>query len=240
MTRGGVMTLDSMKYLPCSCPVCSKTTVKELLERDHLERTRQLSVHNLFILKEELEACKEAIAEGRLWDLVEERSMAHPRLREAFLEFAGLSSELALGTPPLKDRGLFVRSASDLGRPEVVTAQRRLAGAMLRSSMRAMVGPGEEKSGKRNRGTSGADFYKVHPVFGPYPTELEYHYPLGQTETGAMVPQITMDVGKKRLYALGYRKVQVVGAGPGKRKVRSRRTRRGVSLSPRSASAPLR
>jgi 7-cyano-7-deazaguanine tRNA-ribosyltransferase len=239
MTRGGVLALDSMKYLPCSCPVCSKTSAKELLELDHQERTRRLSVHNLFVLREELEACKEAITEGRLWDLVEERSMAHPRLREAFLEFAGLSSELSTGTPAFKDRGLFIRSASDLNRPEVLSAQKRLAGALVKGSGTALVWTSEEKIGRRPKGSKGADLYKVHPIFGAYPVELEFSYPLGQTEAGAMMPKYTLDSGRKRLRALGYGKIKTedVNAGARRKKLRSRRSRRGASPSPRSPSA---
>jgi 7-cyano-7-deazaguanine tRNA-ribosyltransferase len=237
MTRGGVLTLKSMKYLPCSCPVCTKTSVMELLELDHPQRTRQLSIHNLFILKDELQACKEAIVEGRLWDIVEERSMAHPRLREAFLEFAGLSSELTLGTPALKERGLFVRSASDLSRPEILSAQRRLADAIERSSRSARVGIGEGEGRKGSQMGKGGDLYKVHPIFGPFPAELEFHYPLGQTEVGDMVPQFSLEAGKKQLRALGYRKVTIAGGSSGKKKVRSRRSRRGASPSLRSSSA---
>jgi len=233
MTRGGVMTLESMKYLPCSCPVCAKTTVKDLIEMGHVERTHWLSVHNLFTLREELEACKEAIVEGRLWDLVEERSMAHPRLREAFLEFAGLSSELSVGTPALKDRGLFIRSAGDLSRPEVLSAQKRLSDAMVRNSPTAVLGTSEGQMGKRRQSPKGVDVYKVHPIFGPFPAELEFHYPLGQTETGTMVPQFTHESAEKRLRAAGYRKVENADASRRESKVRSRRNRRGASPSPR-------
>jgi 7-cyano-7-deazaguanine tRNA-ribosyltransferase len=237
MTNGGVMTLKSMRYLPCSCPVCTKTTARELLELDHSERTRRLSAHNLFVLREELEACKEAMAEGRLWDLVQERSMAHPRLRDAFLELAGLSKDLSLGTPALKDRGLFIRSASDLSRPEVLGAQKRLLDAMVRSSSKAVVGSNDIQTGKRRGGSGGVDVYKVHPILGPYPAELEFHYPFGQTEVGTMVPKVTVEEGKKRLRALGYRGVVDAGAIRRRPRVRSRRSRRGASPSPRSSSA---
>jgi 7-cyano-7-deazaguanine tRNA-ribosyltransferase len=236
MTRGGVLTLGSMKYLPCSCPVCARTTVKELVELDHPERTRRLSVHNLYTLREELEACKEAIAEGRLWDLVEEGSMAHPRLREAFLELAGLSSELTLGTPALKERGLFIRSASDLTRPEVLGAQRRLSEAVSRGSGTAVVTSTAGQIGRRSPASKGFDTYKVHPIFGPYPAELEFHYPLGQTEVGSMVPLITPEEARKRLRAMGYKAVRSGGSDVPKGRIRNRRTRRGASPSPRLSS----
>jgi 7-cyano-7-deazaguanine tRNA-ribosyltransferase len=229
MTRSGVATLQSMKYLPCSCPVCTRTSVKDLLELEHNERTKQLSTHNLYVLREELEACKEAISEGRLWDLVEERSMAHPRLREAFGELAKYSDELSAGTPALKEKGLFLRSEEDLGRPELRLAASRLSGDMKKTSARAYVQPrGAPRKGE-------GDFYGVHDFLGPYPAELEFQYPLSQTESGAVGPAFTDRDAVKTLSREGY-KVVVLKKVTSKR-VRSRRSRRGASPSPRSPSA---
>jgi 7-cyano-7-deazaguanine tRNA-ribosyltransferase len=229
MTRSGVLTLRSMKYLPCSCPACARTSVRELLELGDHERTRALSLHNLHVLREEMAGCKEAIAEGRLWDLVEERSMAHPRLRDAFARMARYSKELEVGTPALKDRGLFVRSELDLARPEIAIARRMLAGAMRRSSRTARVAGGG--GGEATRG--GEDVYGVHPVLGPFPVELRFQYPFGQTEASEGVGGQEADPGALR--SLGYSRVRVPRARQGR--PRSRRTRRGASPSPRSSSA---
>jgi len=236
MSRSGVMTLKSMKYLPCSCPVCTKTSVKELLELDDRERTRQLSMHNLYVLREELEACKEAIVEGRLWDLVEEKSMAHPRLREAFLEMAKFSEDLIPGTPALKERGLFVRSAGDLMRPELIAAQRRLTQVHRRDSAVAVISSDAKSGAARGQGT-GEDLYRVHPVLGPYPVELEYQYPFSQTEIGEMVPLLTPSESLRRIRKLGYRAVKASNAETLKKRVRNTRTRRGASPSPPTSSA---
>ena len=168
MTRSGILTLRSMKYLPCSCPACARTTVKELLEMQHAERTKALSTHNLHLLKEEIDGCKEAVVEGRLWDLVEERSMAHPRLREAFVRAASYADDFAVGTPVMKDRGLFVRSELDLRRPELSAARARLRGVA------GQAGPRQ-----------------THPVLGRYPSALEFVYPFSQTEVAeGVVPAV--------------------------------------------------
>jgi 7-cyano-7-deazaguanine tRNA-ribosyltransferase len=232
------MTLKSMKYLPCSCVVCSKTSVKELLELGHDERTKLLSVHNLFVLKEELEACKEATSEGRLWDLVEERSMAHPRLREAFLEMAKYSEDLSTGTPALKERGLFVRSAVDLRRPELLSAENRLSRAVRRNSRNARLTTNDLiRRGSEFGEAEDGDIFVEHPVFGPVPVELEFQYPFSQTEVGAMVPHVTLQESKRRLERLGYRKVLLEADLDQEGKVRSRRTPWGASPSPPSSSA---
>ena len=238
MSRSGVMTLKSMKYLPCSCPICTKTSVKGLLELDHQERTRQLSMHNLYVLREELEACKEAIAEGRLWDLVEERSMAHPRLREAFLEMAKFSEDMIPGTPALKERGLFVRSAGDLMRPELIAAQRRLSRVSRRDSSVAVIVKDADRPRAQRPKARAVDAYRNHPILGPFPVELEYHYPFSQTEIGDMVPLLTQSESLKRIRKLGYRKVKTeVEENRPRTRVRSTRTRRGASPSPPSFSA---
>jgi 7-cyano-7-deazaguanine tRNA-ribosyltransferase len=238
MSRSGVITLKSMKYLPCSCAVCSRTGVKELLELDHIERSRRLSVHNLYILKEELEACKEAISEGRLWDLVEERSMAHPRLREAFLEMTKFSEDLSLGTPVLKDRGLFVRSSGDLRRPELLSAERRLSWAMRRGSKSAYIVPAEGDRPNSKADSHGPDLYRIHSTLGPYPAELKFQYPFSQTEVGAMVPLVAPEESVRRLKRLGYTRVSVGReSGRLRRRVRSRLSRPGASPSPPSSSA---
>ncbi len=231
MTHGGVLTLKEMKYLPCSCPVCVRSSVRGLLELEHAERTRLLAVHNLHVLKEELEGCKEAICEGRLWDLVEERSMAHPRLREAFLELSRFSRDLAPGTPLMKDRGLFVRSLADLARPELLGANRRLRDAVRRSSPIARLETSEDhlRYGGRH---GGEDTYIEHPILGPYPAELQFEYPLSQTEVGTTVPFVTPEESKKRLRAMGYEKVKLGRRLDEGRRVRSRRNRRGASPSP--------
>jgi 7-cyano-7-deazaguanine tRNA-ribosyltransferase len=227
MSRSGVLTLQSMKHLPCSCAVCAKTSVRELLELDHQGRTRALSLHNLHVLREELEGCKEAIAEGRLWDLVEERSMTHPRLRDAFARLAEYSEDLEAGTPAMKERGLFVRSDLDLRRPELTMAARRLAGAARRSSKKAVIVEGHGRGSPRGD----ADAYVVHPQLGPVPAELSFQYPFSQTESALAQGGGDIAGAKRRLRELGYSSVSVSG------RVRSRRSRRGGSPSPRSSSA---
>jgi 7-cyano-7-deazaguanine tRNA-ribosyltransferase len=231
MTRSGVLALRSMKYLPCSCAACAATTVRELLEMGPQERTRALSLHNLSVLREEIEGCKEAVSEGRLWDLVEERSMAHPRLRDAFARMVKYSKDMEVGTPAIKDRGLFVRSTLDYARPELSIARSRLAGAVSRSSKSARVAPGP----KGDPAPPGEDAYGVHPILGPYPVELQFQYPFSQTESAEA--QSLPSEPEKALRAMGYARVSSQRLGGGRKAPRSRRSRRGASPSPPSSSA---
>ncbi len=250
MTERGVSRLETMKFLPCSCPVCNGTSIRGLAELGHPERTRSLSIHNLFVLKKEVEACKEAIAEGRLWDLVHEKGAAHPRLHEALAEFAKVTERLREGTPPLKDRGLFVRDSADLGRPELMEAKARLSGAMRRRSLTAVLAPDGEgvplAMSRRSAGRpEGVDLYKIHPCLGVYPAELEFVYPFTQSvvSSGSVAPDLRGAV--KQLRSMGYVRV-VVEREEATPKVRSRRKSRAPSpsapassLRPRSLRRPL-
>lgn len=235
MGKTGVTSISTMEFLPCSCQVCAGMTVKDLLELNHKDRTKQLAIHNLYMLREEVEACKEAIAEGRLWDLVEERSMVHPRLREAFVELIRNRDLLAEGTPLMKDKGLLVRSQEDLLRPELSAAQSKARTAVKRSSGKAiLVAKGARMP--RSRGPSGgADGYRFHPALGMYPAELDSTYPFGQATIaeglagGHGVREALAD-----LRGIGYSRVTTVGAARG---ARSRRNRSGASPSPPSSSA---
>ena len=254
MSHGGVLSLEMMKYLPCSCPVCMKTSVRDLQDIDTRERAKLIATHNLYALREEVEACKEAIAEGRLWDLVEEKSMAHPRLRDAFVELSKHRSMLVEGTPLLKDRGLMLRSEEDLERPELVSAKERLEGVLKRTSRNAVLLTSWDPiplGKKKMHGTVGSpgksDTYRIHPALGVYPAELDFVYPFTQFVTAAgMGDRMSIREAAARLRRLGYKSVKVSktrGRNPSRR-VTSRRTRRGASPSPRSSSprprSPLR
>ena len=247
MSHGGVLSLEMMKYLPCSCPVCARTSMKDLREVDERERAKLVATHNLYILREEVEACKEAISEGRLWDLVQEKSMAHPRLRDAFVELSKHRDLLVDGTPLLKDRGLMLRSDEDLERPELVSAGKRLRSVLKRTSRGAiLITPRDSVPvGRKGHGSAGApgrsDTYKIHPALGVYPAELDFVYPFTQFVTAAGIGgRMSIKEAAARLRKLGYVSVKVSRAGArGKipsRRVTSRRTRRGASLSPQSSS----
>ncbi|MEM0332968.1 MAG: tRNA guanosine(15) transglycosylase TgtA, partial [Candidatus Aenigmatarchaeota archaeon] len=76
-----------LEYLPCSCEVCRKYSVEELREMNEKELIRLLAIHNLYVLKKELENTKQAIKEGRLWEYLREKSYSHPALYKAFKQF---------------------------------------------------------------------------------------------------------------------------------------------------------
>ena len=111
--------LNDLTYLPCSCEICAKYNVKELLELEDERRIHELAIHNLHAIKSEVDAVKQAIMEGRLWEYVMQKAMSHPRLAEIIEVFIRNSDYLEEGTAVSKDKAIFLFSHLDQYRPEV-------------------------------------------------------------------------------------------------------------------------
>jgi 7-cyano-7-deazaguanine tRNA-ribosyltransferase len=114
----GTARLDDLSYFSCPCPICSIYTVKELLDMDGNKRTIEMAKHNLYVLKAEVSAVKQAIKDGRLWEYIMLKARAHPKLMEAVELFNGFEF-LEEGTPIFKDKAVFLYSPIDQFRPEV-------------------------------------------------------------------------------------------------------------------------
>ncbi len=84
MLETGTKDIKELEYFLCNCQVCSRYEPREVLELPSEKRVELLAIHNLHVLIKELKLVKQAIKEGRLWELLEYRSKAHPSLHEAF------------------------------------------------------------------------------------------------------------------------------------------------------------
>ena len=220
MTERGTLILEEMTYLPCSCPTCNSTTKTDLVLMERRERVSKLSLHNLYLLRQDVLRCKEAISEGRLWDLVEERAAAHPRVMTAFVEMAKNSEWLAGGTPFLKERGLLMRSEVDASRPELAMARDHLGPIMKRRATGAILvvpesdGPLSrsalyQKALRMMKRSPGRDVYKVHRQLGAFPAELEFVYPFTQTVSDGEVTRKQVRDAVSQLRKMGYESVTV-------------------------------
>ncbi|MEM2607578.1 MAG: tRNA-guanine transglycosylase, partial [Candidatus Bathyarchaeia archaeon] len=201
LTEYGTIRLENLRYLPCSCPVCTKRSPREFLEMPKAEREAELSRHNLYVCFAEIKRIKQAILEGRLWEYVEMRAHSHPALLQALKKTEKYSDYIERATPVVKRRGLFFfGSMLDFIRPEVIRYRRRL--------MERYTPPKEAKTlllipdlkGKENRrrryikkmvslvckkhsldpSTIHICFYS--PPFSIIPIELSEIYPLYQYE----------------------------------------------------------
>lgn len=127
MTEKGTKRLEDLDYLPCSCPVCSRYTAKELMEMSQKERTRLLAKHNLHVIMSVLRKTKQAIVEGRLWELLEEFSKGHPSLYSLLTYISEkhyVYIENRTPSIPLKPGSVFAFSEESLSNPHVYRARK--------------------------------------------------------------------------------------------------------------------
>ncbi len=199
MTECGTIKLDRLKHLPCSCPVCAKDDLKNLLDMPKDERERQLARHNLYVCFAELKKVKQSIGEGRLWEHLTLRAYGHPALLTALKKLERYKDLLEKQAPVTKRGGLFFYGYVDLIRPEVVRHRRRLLerysppeGTILLLLPQAKTKPFHESEEVRAffkalRQELGEKAEEIHVCtyaapFGVVPTELDDVYPLSQHE----------------------------------------------------------
>ena len=123
MTRTRTYRLEDLEYMPCSTPVCVKYEPRELLEMPRSERVKLLAEHNLYVLREVLNEVKQAIREGKLWELLEERSRGHPSLAEAMKAVSErYTGYLIAHNPRVKAsaRGIFIHGPESCSHPRIV------------------------------------------------------------------------------------------------------------------------
>lgn len=159
LTPEGTKRLDELEYFPCSCPVCSRYTPGELMEMPKEERARLLAIHNLWILREELNRVKQAIKEGTLWELVDERARSHPKLYAAYKRLLEYRDYLEKNEPATKAGAFFKVSEESMRWPTAVRARERA----------------ERVKGKFPETVE-------HPIFGEIPKYLSLSYPFAQSE----------------------------------------------------------
>jgi len=126
LTERGTVRLENLKYLPCSCPVCTKRTLKDLRAMSEEERKRELAKHNLYVCFSEIRRIKQAIVEGRMWEHLEMRAHGHPALLQALKHLGKYSEYIERHSPVVKRSGLFFFSSVGLARPEVIRYRKRL------------------------------------------------------------------------------------------------------------------
>ncbi|MCX8174011.1 MAG: tRNA guanosine(15) transglycosylase TgtA [Thermoplasmata archaeon] len=187
MTPTATLHLEELEELPCECPVCNSTTGKELREMEATERARKIALHNLHVCFAEIRRVKCAIRSNELWEYVEERALAHPKLQEGLLRLLRYRKFFeryeAIG-----GKSFFYRHAVSLHRPAVSRFRRRLFERFFnqRKKQLLVVFPGRQPpyldrwraNAEKILKLADADFIVPTP-FGPLPLELSLVYPAG-------------------------------------------------------------
>ncbi|ADG13528.1 archaeosine tRNA-ribosyltransferase [Methanocaldococcus infernus ME] len=187
LTERGTLSLEELKDLksfPCSCPICSQYTPKELYQLEKKERERILAEHNLYVTFEEMNRIKEAIKNGSLWELVEERVRAHPKLLEAYRVLKNYMYYIERFDPVIKKTAFFYSGVESLFRPEVYRHKKRLKRIKYEKVYITTVSKDIERPYSENLNVkeTDVDILIKHPIFGYIPYYIDTIYPLSQHE----------------------------------------------------------
>lgn len=206
---GGTSHLKDLEELPCCCPVCSKYTASELKTIEKTKRTRLLSEHNLYVSFEEIRRIHNAIAQGTLWELVEEKASQNPFLHDALevLKKEENNDWLMGFEPMVKNRALFYTGHHTVHRPEVSRMFQRLNLWYTPSSDVTVLLPETVKPYHISYQDIISDIYSVCPhaeivvdsSMGPVPISIDEIYPFAQSLFPEIVDKDTREVSTARL-----------------------------------------
>ncbi len=171
MTTHGSYRIGELIDLPCSCAVCRSHTAEEL--RDAKDRERLLALHNLHVTLAEIARIRQAIFDGTLFELVDERCRGHPQLLAGYRALLAHAPELAKHDRVSKRR-FFYRGDESCLRTEVIRYQQHLPQISLGKTVLVAFEGGERDEFETTL------FFK--PPFGPYPKELKETFPIGPSE----------------------------------------------------------
>jgi len=113
----GTEKLEKLEEFPCHCPICCQYTPKEMKSFGEEKRIKLLAKHNLYLSFSELRTVRQAIREGNLWELVEQRVRSHPSLVKAFHVATNNNSFIETSEKAYKKRGRLYVSSESISRP---------------------------------------------------------------------------------------------------------------------------
>ena len=195
ITSDGTRKVNDLQYLPCSCPVCSSYSVKEVQDNVDL-----LAAHNLWVTFEEMRIVKQSIVERNLWELCERRCRAYPALLNGLKQMVHYSAVIEKYDPATK-HPFFYLSECSAHRPEVLRYSNRLDRFTLSGNVVITT----------NLNLKGTDIaeeerfdhvFFVKPPFGPLPVGLEESYPVGQAELPAEIDETAKTVALQNVLKL--------------------------------------
>ncbi|MEM3184609.1 MAG: tRNA guanosine(15) transglycosylase TgtA [Candidatus Hadarchaeales archaeon] len=183
LTENGTIRVENLEHLPCSCPACSDLNARDLKEMEKNDRMLFLARHNLYVTFEEIKRIRQAIAEGWLFDLIQQRCRAHPKLLEGLRKFLKYKDFVERFDPVTKKSAFFYLGSESAHRPEVVRHHMRIKRISPPPAKVLVLLPFylTEKF-ERDELEEPSYVVKILPPFGPVPEDLEEIFPLMQNE----------------------------------------------------------
>ncbi len=122
----GTKKLEELKEFPCHCPICCDFTPKEIKSSDEKLKVELLAKHNLFLSFSELRTIRQAIREGKLWELVESRIRSHPNLVKAANKIKNHNDYFEVHEKSYKKHGRLFASHESINRPMIYRYEKKL------------------------------------------------------------------------------------------------------------------
>lgn len=209
-TETGVERLDRLHYMPCECPHCSRYSPGELLEMEERERTRILALHNLCMIKKSIDETKQAIKEGRLWELLEALSHHHPSAYESMHVVAENTGYIYRFSPRVRGvvRGVRAYGLRSLANPRIYYYRDKVLGLgykpRLENKRTLLLAPYPSDIENCPRPDPRSEVYVLlyHPILAVVPSELcgvfptiHVHWPERAADR-ALIAQMVRDVTK--------------------------------------------
>ena len=196
LSTRGTFKLENLQEMPCSCEVCTKYTPDDLRAMPKKERRDLIAQHNLHVSFAELRLIRQAIYDGNLMELVEERCRAHPALLEGVRQLGNYSQDLEKYDPRSKKSAFFYTGPESLCRSEVLRHMQKLR--QMEKKQNLVILPPTRKpyskfiSGKlgefynygeeKELDLENTDFMVLDVPFGLIPLEIDEVYPLSQND----------------------------------------------------------
>jgi len=196
----GTRKLEELEEFPCHCPICVKYAPPELMKFEEDLRIQLLAKHNLYLSFSELKTIRQAIREGNLWELVEQRIRSHPNLVKAASLIKRNKPFFEVYEKIYKNHGRLYASKESLDRPLIYRYEQKLLNNYRppKDVQYFIVLPELDVKGKTsptisrwlaeidnndliNREQIHLVFYSI--IYGIIPYELIDSFPMGQYET---------------------------------------------------------
>lgn len=209
LLSSGTVHLDQLTELPCDCPVCMSTSANELKVLEKSEKVTQLMKHNLYVTAAEMRRVRQAINDGKLFELAANRARNHPTLLEAFDAMMTYEEMLVANDAIGKTASIFYTGPETSLRPSVVQFYRRLMERYpYRNTRTVLIVPDNAGRPFAESATVIIDEVKkrtsedllvifLTPI-GPIPWELEHVHPAQQCLFPNKIDEPTLELAKKR------------------------------------------
>jgi 7-cyano-7-deazaguanine tRNA-ribosyltransferase len=204
----GTERIDDLNEIPCPCPICSSQSLNELKTLPKKQREQLIAEHNLYVSMSELKNVRNAMMQGRLWELVEQRVSANPFLQDALNKIFDMKnmSWLEQFEPVRKTRGLFYTGKHTINRPVLYRLHQRLIHWFDCSSDLIITLPEKEKPFSAAYGDELLRIVEEFPdacvvvdsSIGPVPIVLDEMYPFAQYVFPDVIDGETDHIRKER------------------------------------------